>query len=52
MKREFADIAQFGSRSRNAAVKNNIKRATDLGFEVAKQYSTLVRNKNNNNFFF
>eukprot|EP00339_Tiarina_fusa_P019037 CAMPEP_0117047136 /NCGR_PEP_ID=MMETSP0472-20121206/32587_1 /TAXON_ID=693140 ORGANISM="Tiarina fusus, Strain LIS" /NCGR_SAMPLE_ID=MMETSP0472 /ASSEMBLY_ACC=CAM_ASM_000603 /LENGTH=197 /DNA_ID=CAMNT_0004759745 /DNA_START=12 /DNA_END=605 /DNA_ORIENTATION=+ len=41
MKREFADIDQFGSRSRNAGVKNNIKRATDMGFELLRAYDSL-----------
>uniref|UniRef100_A0A7S4IQI4 Uncharacterized protein n=1 Tax=Vannella robusta TaxID=1487602 RepID=A0A7S4IQI4_9EUKA len=43
MKREFGDIAQFGSRSKNAAVKNNIKKATDMAFELIKYYSALSK---------
>merc|ERR1712137_1240607 len=42
-KREFAEIAQFGSRSKSPAVKNNIKRATEIGFELLRQYTAMSK---------
>ena len=42
MKIDYADISQFGQRSKAPAVKNNISRATDIGFDLIRQCSELV----------
>ena len=42
MKIDLADIQQFGQRARTQPVKNNIVRATEIGFDLLRQCSSLV----------
>ena len=42
MKSEFSYIAQFGQRSKNAAVKSNIGRLADMSFDLLRKCDDLV----------